>query len=152
MPPRTLLIAGLAWCGALAAHAAPSIETFAPRGAVPGTTVQITGSGFETDSGQVELAIGATALVPASVSDTEITFIVTASTPSGPITVAVEGARATTLAPFVPLRTVAGTLRLPPGVSTAGYRVGRGIHAAPAAADGTFSAAVPRDAPQILTA
>lgn len=70
---------------------APQISSIQPKNPQPGETVTITGSGFGATATDVKVSIGTTEVTVASVSNTEIKFVIPAALASGPLAVQIKG-------------------------------------------------------------
>lgn len=70
---------------------APAISSIEPASGAPGTTVTVSGSGFDTQQGGSIVRIGGVAASPTSWTDSRITFAVPANAVSGPVVVVVFG-------------------------------------------------------------
>ena len=69
----------------------PVISSLEPTSGPPGTTVTLTGSGFETQQSANTLSLAGVAVTPLSWNDNRITFVVPAGAATGPVVVVVNG-------------------------------------------------------------
>ena len=81
-----------------------AITDFSPKTAKPETTITITGTGFGNDPSKVKVAIGSSPYdVPISVTPTTIVTKTNLATPSGKISVIVDGNRVSSTSDFASL-------------------------------------------------
>jgi len=91
-----------------------AITDFSPKTGSPGTIITITGTGFGTDTSAVKVSIGSSLLSyhPVSVTPTAMNFQTNDETPSGKITISINGKTVTSSVDFT---------ALPPPLEIAGY-------------------------------
>lgn len=83
------------------AAGAPTIASFAPSTGAAGTTVTVTGSGFDPATGATTVGLNQNAAVLSSISSSELSFSVPAATGSGRIRVATRNGAADSTADFI---------------------------------------------------
>ncbi len=117
---------------------------------MPGTTVSLSGSGFQSAT-QVELN-GLSASITLNTA-TQVNFTVPANATSGFAAIRVNNVWYTNPAPFTVKRAIQGTFNPPAGISRTGYRVEAGGNfAAVDATTGEFAGAVEKDEVALLWA
>lgn len=84
---------------------APAIKSFTPGAALPGTTVTITGENFSGVAAENIVAFNGVTATVTSATATTIVVTVPEGATAGPITVTVNGVKATSSATFTPLNT-----------------------------------------------
>ena len=150
MKTATGFFAALVLFFATDVHSAVVLEKNFPSSGSPGAHVVLSGQGFAVNS-QIQVNGLSASIVQAQPN--QIEFIIPADASSGFVAVEVNGNWFTNPVPFKVTRDIPGQLNPPVGVNRAGYRVAmNGEFISVNSSNGTFTAAVPVDAVDILWA